>query len=81
MNLTRRKFFRGLAVAPVVAVVAARLPALPAGELYDPNSEWTRLKYFGEDMPTEYTGHTTIQTSLSQETWRALYKGVRLRHG
>ena len=30
MNLTRRRFFRGLALAPVAVVVAAKLPPLPA---------------------------------------------------
>ena len=71
MNLTRRKFFAGLAVAPLVAVAVAKaLPAL-ADNMSLILAKWS---------PTEYLGTTTIYTSLSIKTWRQLYAGVRLEH-
>ena len=63
MKLTRRKFFAGLAVAPLVAVAVAK--AVPA--LDDYLATWE---------PTQYFGHTTIQTSLPVATWRKLYSGI-----
>ena len=61
MNLTRRKFFRGLAVAPVVAVVAAKLPPLPAPPI---RAFLTPKKL------------TTIRIGMPVPQWRELYKGV-----
>ena len=68
MNLTRRKFFRGLAVAPVVAFFVAKLPALLPDNTSLILTKWTRVKYIG---------HTTIHGGLSEATWRRLYQGVQ----
>ena len=62
MNMTRRKFFTGVAVGLPAALVASKLPALPADTtiadgLFDPDSE-------------------TIYTSLPTATWRKLYSGI-----
>lgn len=64
MKLTRRKFFAGLAVAPLAAVGAIKaLPAL-ANNI---STSLTKLR------PLR---HTTIKTSLPVATWRKLYSGI-----
>ena len=61
MNMTRRKFFRGVAIGLPAALVAAKLPAdpLPFTSLADHTSIWDP--------------YHTIRTGLPAVTWRQLY--------
>ncbi len=68
MNMTRRKFFRGVAIGLPAALVASKLPALAADTtiadgLFDPYR-----KTIYTSLPTQY--------SLPIATWRKLYKGA-----
>ena len=62
MKLTRRKFFAGLAIAPLVAVAVAKaLPAL-ADNMSLALARWAKTKPF-----------TAFYTSLPAPTWCKLY--------
>ncbi len=69
MKLTRRKFFTGLAAAPLVPVAIAVAGKLPAPE----NKSLILAKW----SPTKYEGYTTIRTSLPALEWRKIKPGEK----
>ena len=68
-NLTRRKFFRGLALAPVVAVVAAKLPALPTK--MKPTIHWPLRPIYTGLHPFK----KTLYFGFDPSQWRKLHAG------
>ncbi len=62
MNMTRRKFFRGVAIGLPTALVAAKLPAVAADTTSMITATWS---------PTTYK--ETIYHSLPTDTWRQFY--------
>ena len=67
MNMTRRKFFRGVAIGLPAALVASKLPALPAlaGD--------RTIRMPAARSPYNY--QRTIYHSWPIATWRKLYVG------
>ena len=65
MKLTRRKFFAGLAVAPLVAVAIAKAVPVLADNMSLALARWTKTEPL-----------TTIYTSLPAPKWRKLYSGI-----
>ena len=61
MNMTRRKFFRGVAIGLPTALVAAKLPAVAADTTSMITATWS---------PTTYK-----ETIYHSPTWRKLYAG------
>ena len=66
MKLTRRKFFAGLAVAPLVAVAVAKAVPVLADNMSLALARWTKTEPL-----------TTIYSPWPAATWRALYAGVQ----
>ena len=72
MKLTRRKFFAGLAVAPLVAVAKAA-PVL-ADNMSLALARWTKDGPLSNLVLSNKM--TSISTMHSAETWRKLYTGA-----
>ena len=66
MKLTRRKFFTGLAVAPLAIAIAPQLP--PTNDTSLMLKRWWGSKYFVFKKSRQFG--TTIAT------WRKIYSGV-----